>query len=106
MSRYLGQKRAKNQKYETNLSKFLAAPGILLVLAASGVLLVLNDLNRTFSLEWLARHSSLTGLLVQVISHLLGLIYVYALCESRQLRGLWRGEDIVANFPPPPFLLG
>ena len=99
MSRYLGQSRVKTQKYETNLSKFLAAPGLLLVLAASSVLLVLNDLNRTFSLEWLARHSSLTGLLVQIISHLLGLIYVYALCESRQLRCLWRDKDTIANSP-------
>jgi hypothetical protein len=103
MNRYLGQKRVKNQKYETNPSKFLAAPGLLLVLAASSILLVLNDLNRTFSLEWLTRHSSLTGLLVQVISHLLGLIYVYVLCESKQLRDLWRDEDIAANFPPFPF---
>lgn len=65
--------------------KFLVVPGLLLTtVLASGLLATRSDhwANSAAFVDFVISKRSSVGIIVQVISQLLGILHVYALCKS------------------------
>ncbi|KAL1968220.1 hypothetical protein VTN77DRAFT_2055 [Rasamsonia byssochlamydoides] len=75
----------EGRRDETWLAKYLAGAGLMLPACLSSALLVMNHKNWTRPVSYIEDHRSLVGILVQVISHLLGMVYTYALCTTINL---------------------
>ncbi|KAL9114870.1 MAG: hypothetical protein Q9227_001113 [Pyrenula ochraceoflavens] len=77
--------RRTHRDNESTWRKLLPVPGLIVTTALAISLLVIREQGWTSSLEFAAhvyRHPSIVGIVVQVLSHALGMLHVYALCST------------------------